>query len=490
VKNDVKTYGIKYRCYPTKEQEQYIKELFGTRKFFWNKTLEKYHRLYKQNKEIKKFNETAKEEEKKELIQYNLLCGNIANVRIYNIKSVIEEGINMVDDDGNPSPRDYSWLKDYHSTLYQQVILDLGRAWRTYYSYLKNKVTNPSLNKVGVPKKMKRNNSVRLQNTGILVDGKNVIDWKRGLIKTPGFRKLGYLKCVLDRRFYGKVKETTISRDIDNKYYVSLTIEEEVGYKEPNGEVTPNSVIGIDFGLKTFATIDNASAKDESFKINPNVYSKILELEEKKKELQRKQSNCEVTFSREKSEPYTIKLKDLNKKSRKGWHQERSKGWKAYQREINKITVKINNIKRNFIGNFASQIVNNDDTNAVCVETLSLRDMTIRNKTKTAEHKRISKKVKFRRAMARKFSEYAIGEAIKQLEYDCKKEGKYFVKVPRYYASTKTCSCCGYKLTDIDLDVREWVCPNCGTKHDRDGNAAKNLAKHAFAELSSELPTS
>ena len=53
--------------------------------------------------------------------------------------------------------------------------------------------------------------------------------------------------------------------------------------------------------------------------------------------------------------------------------------------------------------------------------------------------------------------------------------GKQIVFIDRFYPSSKTCSVCGYKKRDLRLSDREWVCPECGTLHDRDVNAARNI---------------
>ena len=52
---------------------------------------------------------------------------------------------------------------------------------------------------------------------------------------------------------------------------------------------------------------------------------------------------------------------------------------------------------------------------------------------------------------------------------------KQVISVDRFYPSSKTCSVCGYKKEDLKLSDRSWVCPKCGTKHDRDINAAVNI---------------
>ncbi len=68
---------------------------------------------------------------------------------------------------------------------------------------------------------------------------------------------------------------------------------------------------------------------------------------------------------------------------------------------------------------------------------------------------------------------------VRMLEYKCEWYGRQFVKIDRFYPSSKTCSSCDHKLPELKLDAREWTCPECGTRHDRDINAAKNVARAA-----------
>ena len=63
--------------------------------------------------------------------------------------------------------------------------------------------------------------------------------------------------------------------------------------------------------------------------------------------------------------------------------------------------------------------------------------------------------------------------------------GGQIVLADRFFASSKTCSCCGHKLDELPLSVREWTCPQCGTHHDRDVNAAINLRNNAVSSTAS-----
>jgi len=64
---------------------------------------------------------------------------------------------------------------------------------------------------------------------------------------------------------------------------------------------------------------------------------------------------------------------------------------------------------------------------------------------------------------------------VTQLEYKCDWYGKKLVKINSFYASSKICNHCGYKLDKLDLNIRSWICPSCNQINDRDINAAKNI---------------
>ena len=78
------------------------------------------------------------------------------------------------------------------------------------------------------------------------------------------------------------------------------------------------------------------------------------------------------------------------------------------------------------------------------------------------------------------------------VKYKAEREGKYFIKIDKWFASTKTCGKCGTKNQEVILGVQEWTCPVCGEHHLRDANAAQNIKKEGIRillEMFEELET-
>ena len=88
--------------------------------------------------------------------------------------------------------------------------------------------------------------------------------------------------------------------------------------------------------------------------------------------------------------------------------------------------------------------------------------------------------------LAKAIADVGWGELVRQLEYKAAWYGRTLIKIDRFYPSSKTCAACGHVLDSLDLDVREWDCPSCGTHHDRDHNAAQSILAEGLRWLAEE----
>jgi putative transposase len=122
---------------------------------------------------------------------------------------------------------------------------------------------------------------------------------------------------------------------------------------------------------------------------------------------------------------------------------------------------KVRNARRDFLNRASTGLVRHNDL--IAIEDLAVHNM-IRN-----------------RRLARAISDCGWGEFRRQLEYKCGRYGRSLVVVDRWYPSSKTCSACGHLLAKLSLSTRYWRCPSCGTRHDRDTNAAKNILAAGLA---------
>ena len=86
--------------------------------------------------------------------------------------------------------------------------------------------------------------------------------------------------------------------------------------------------------------------------------------------------------------------------------------------------------------------------------------------------------------LAKAISDVSWHELTRQLEYKSKWNGRKYIKIDTFYASSQICSACGYQNSDTkDLSVRTWICPKCGAEHDRDINAAKNILAEGLRQI-------
>lgn len=238
-------------------------------------------------------------------------------------------------------------------------------------------------------------------------------------------------KTALDVRWSRELPSTpstvTISKDAAGRYFVSCLCE-----FEPASLPITAKTVGIDVGLKDLFVTDTG------FKTgNPRhstKYAKRLAL------LQRRLS-----------------------KKQKG-----SKNRAKARAKVARIHAKIADCRLDNLHKLSRKLIN--ENQVVCVESLKVKNM-IRNP-------KLSKAI----------ADAGWSEFVRQLQYKGEWAGRSVVAIDQFFPSSKRCSGCGYTMPKMALNVRSWICPECGANHDRDVNAAKNIKAVGLTALACGEP--
>jgi putative transposase len=216
------------------------------------------------------------------------------------------------------------------------------------------------------------------------------------------------------RPIAGTPTTITICKDTAGRYFVSFLMEAEV-------EELPvvNAMVGVDVGLHDVAVLSTGEKIT-----NPRHLRRS----------ERRLAHAQRTLARK---------------------QKGSKNREQARLKVAREHARIADQRRDGLHKLTTRLIRENQT--VCVESLAVKNL-VRNHT-----------------LAKAISDVGWGELVRQLAYKAVWYGRTLVKIDRWYPSSKRCHACGHILASLPLDVRQWTCPECGVRHDRDINAAKNI---------------
>ena len=317
---------------------------------------------------------------------------------------------------------DYAWLSSCDSMSLQESIKDLSKAFANFFR-----------KQGGYPKFHKKSSvqtyRTRNQSGGIRIEENRIV-----------LPKLGAVKAKISRCLKGRILSATVSRTATGKYFVSLCCEEEL-IPKPNAK----GMIGIDLGIKELY-VDSNNCHEPNHKY----------LSKYERKLHREQRSL--------SRMIEVNIAGYTKDRKPIWKRPLSEcsNLQKQKRKIARIHEKIYNCRSDHLHKVSSKLVNKNQV--IALETLNVKGM-VRN-----HH------------LAKAISDASWSSFVTMLEYKAFEHGCEILKVPILFPSSQTCSSCGYKNPYVkNLSVRSWVCPECGSVHDRDENAAKNILAKALA---------
>lgn len=254
------------------------------------------------------------------------------------------------------------------------------------------------------------------------------VDFEKGTLTIP---KAKDISAVPHRKFKGMVKTVTISMTPSGKYFASVLVDTTI-QELPASAIQGNTTLGIDLGIKSLAVCSDGRTFD-----NPkNLQRSLDRLKLLQKRLSRKQKG---SANRNKARIRVARLQE-----------------------------RIANCRKDNLHKITHALTHDSQVRTLCMEDLNVKGM---------QHNH---------HLAQAVGDASFGMFLMLLEYKCRWYGVNLIKIDRFVPSSKTCGKCGYVYKGLKLNERNWTCPECGTHHDRDFNAACNIKEFGLKALPTE----
>lgn len=255
-----------------------------------------------------------------------------------------------------------------------------------------------------------------------------VVDFGKGTITIP---KVKDIPAVFHRKFKGTVKTVTISMTPSRKYFASVLVDTDIE-ELPTTPIHGDTCLGIDLGIKSLAVCSDGRTFD-----NPkNLRRSLDRLKLLQKRLSRKKKG---SVNRNKARIRVARLHEY-----------------------------ISNCRKDNLHKITYALTHDSQVRTICMEDLNVKGMMQNHH------------------LAQAIGDTSFGMFLTLLKYKCSWYGVNLIQINRFSPSSKTCGKCGYVYKGLKLSERSWICPKCGTHHDRDFNAACNIKGFGLKALPTE----
>jgi putative transposase len=327
-----------------------------------------------------------------------------------------------LDTDGRP------WLRTIHRDAHAQPFANLKKAWSRYFGA--RKAGQP-----GYPPRFKKKGRCRdsfyVANDKFRVEGKSAV-----------LPKVGRVALAEALRFPGKIMGASVSREADH-WFLAVQVEVPDGVAQRHR--TGNGVVGVDLGVSAAATLSTG----EKIAAPRPLRSALRRLRIRARRQSRKVQAAKVAAGISGSSP-------------KGTCLPKSANQVKGARRLARLHARIARVRADFTNKLTTRLCR--ENQAVAIEDLHVKGMLANPR------------------LARSIADVGFHEIRRQLQYKSLRYGTVIVLADRWYPSSKLCSTCGQKNGTLTLAERVWTC-SCGTRHDRDVNAAINLQRLATGAL-------
>lgn len=316
--------------------------------------------------------------------------------------------------------KQYPFLKEADSQGIANAYMNLRTAYQKFYQGLSE-----------LPKFHSRKTKNSYKNSMMT---QNCLNWNEHTITIPKIGKVSFRNSKVPNWYKNRIKicSLTVSKTSQEKYYVSILFEIKVKSQEKKQFDNENQVIGLDFDCDDMYIDSNGKSALKDFGFRKQKQEKHKQLHHLQIQLARKVKGSK---NYEKARIKLSRFEEHIANCRKDWN----------EKETKRLT---------------------DSYQLIGVENLSIQGMMKGSRN------------------AKNYQDIAWSTFVGKLQQKAQNKNCQVIKIDKFFASSQTCSCCGFKNPDVrKFHLENWTCPNCGTKHQRDFNAAKNIRNEVIRVL-------